>query len=85
MPENGMAEKLRLCQHLETAAGHAAQRGANEVAIDLQSQIDELLDEVAAAESHLINSVVLPNNMQVGIHLLTSEESHSLFKPQLNP
>ena len=50
---NGMAEKLRLCQHLETAADNATQRGSNDVAADLQGQIDELLQEVNAARESL--------------------------------
>ena len=50
---NGMAEKLRLCQHLETAADNATQRGSNDVAADLQGQIDELLQEVSDARNSL--------------------------------
>ncbi|NCG43197.1 MAG: methylmalonyl-CoA mutase, partial [Euryarchaeota archaeon] len=49
----GMAETLRLCQHLETAAEHATQRGSTDVASDLQSQIDELIDEVSETRKSL--------------------------------
>ena len=31
-----VAEQLRLCKHLETAANHATERGANTIAADLQ-------------------------------------------------
>ena len=37
-----VVEKLRLCQHLETAAENAKSRKAKSVADDLQTQIDEL-------------------------------------------
>ena len=48
-----MAQKLRLCQHLETAAEHARQRGQASVANDLQSQIDELLSDLEDARHEL--------------------------------
>ena len=48
-----ISEKLRLCQHLETAANNASERGAKAVAKDLQDQIDELLEEVGEARNAL--------------------------------
>ena len=47
------SEKLRLCQHLETAANNASKRGSNAVAKDLQEQVDELLKEVGEARKSL--------------------------------
>ena len=44
-----ISQKLRLCQHLETAANNASERGSKAVAKDLQEQIDELLEEVGEA------------------------------------
>ena len=41
-----VGEKLRLAQHLETAAEHAQARGANAVSDDIRSQVDELLSEI---------------------------------------
>ena len=48
-----ISEKLRLCQHLETAANNASERGAKAVAKDLQDQIDELLEEIGEARNAL--------------------------------
>ncbi|MBT3420337.1 MAG: methylmalonyl-CoA mutase, partial [Euryarchaeota archaeon] len=48
-----LVEKLRLCQHLETAVENATSRGAKAVADDLQTQIDELLEEISEARSEL--------------------------------
>ena len=50
---SAVAEQLRLCQHLETAASHAKERGASKVAADLQEQIDELLETVEEARNRL--------------------------------
>ena len=48
-----VAEQLRLCQHLETAASHAKDRGASKVAEDLNAQIDEILETVEDARNRL--------------------------------
>ena len=48
-----ISQKLRLCQHLETAANNASERGSKAVAKDLQEQIDELLEEVGEARNAL--------------------------------
>ena len=48
-----VAEQLRLCQHLETAAAHAQERGASKVAEDLNAQIDEMLETVEDARNRL--------------------------------
>ena len=48
-----VVEKLRLCQHLETAAENAKSRKAKSVADDLQTQIDELLEEISEARNEL--------------------------------
>ena len=48
-----VAEQLRLCQHLETAASHAKDRGASKVAEDLNAQIDEILQTVEDARNRL--------------------------------
>ena len=50
---DAVAEQLRLCQHLETAAAHAKERGASKVAEDLDAQIDELLETVEEARNRL--------------------------------
>ncbi|MDG1525965.1 MAG: hypothetical protein P8Q90_07865, partial [Candidatus Thalassarchaeaceae archaeon] len=49
----GVAEQLRLCQHLETAATHATERGAKDISADLQAQIDEILESVDSARKDL--------------------------------
>ena len=49
----GVAEQLRLCQHLETAAKHAEKRGAKDVAADIQAQVDEILEAVESARKDL--------------------------------
>ena len=46
-----ISQKLRLCQHLETAANNASDRGSKAIAKDLQEQIDELLEEVGEARN----------------------------------
>ena len=48
-----VAEQLRLCQHLETAAAHANDRGANKVADDLNAQIDEMLEAIEEARGRI--------------------------------
>ena len=48
-----IAQQLRLCQHLETAAKHAQERGAKNVADDLHAQIDEMLESVNEAREGL--------------------------------
>ena len=51
---DAVSEQLRLCQHLETAANHATERGAKKVAADLQTQIDEILETVESARKDLV-------------------------------
>ena len=48
-----ISQKLRLCQHLETAADNASRRGSKTVVKDLQEQIDELLEEIGEARKAL--------------------------------
>ena len=48
-----VAQRLRLVQHLETAAAHAAKRGSSAVAEDLGEQIAVLLEEVGDAREAL--------------------------------
>ena len=48
-----VAQKLRLVQHLETAAAHASERGSTAVAEDLGEQITSLLEEVGEAREAL--------------------------------
>ena len=48
-----VAQKLRLVQHLETAAAHASERGSTAVAEDLGEQIVALLEEVGEARETL--------------------------------
>ena len=50
-----VAEKLRLCQHLETAAGHAEERGAKATAGDLRAQIGEIMEGMDEAKATLAN------------------------------
>ncbi|MBL6807421.1 MAG: cobalamin-dependent protein, partial [Candidatus Poseidonia sp.] len=50
-----VAEKLRLCQHLETAAKHAEERGVKATAKDLRSQIEEIEEEMDEARTTLAN------------------------------
>ncbi|MEC7635910.1 MAG: methylmalonyl-CoA mutase family protein, partial [Candidatus Thermoplasmatota archaeon] len=50
-----VAEKLRLCQHLETAAGHAEERGAKATAKDLRAQIGEIMEGMDEAKDVLAN------------------------------
>ena len=50
-----VAEKLRLCQHLETAAGHAEERGAKATAKDLRAQIGEIMEGMEEAKETLAN------------------------------
>ena len=50
-----VAEKLRLCQHLETAAGHAEERGARDTAKDLRAQIGEIMEGMDEAKDVLAN------------------------------
>ena len=50
-----VAEKLRLCQHLETAAGHAEERGAKATAGDLRAQISEIMEGMDEAKATLAN------------------------------
>ena len=50
-----VAEKLRLCQHLETAAGHAEERGSKNTAKDLRAQIDEIMEGMEEAKAALAN------------------------------
>ena len=45
-----VAQQLRLCQHLETAAKHAEKRGAKDVAADLKAQVDEFLKKLNPPE-----------------------------------
>ena len=47
------AQQLRLCQHLETAANHAQERGAKDVAEDHLAQIDDVLESVNEAREGL--------------------------------
>ena len=48
-----VAEKLRLCQHLETAAANAEERGVKATATDLRAQIDEIMEAVEEAKTSL--------------------------------
>jgi len=48
-----IAQKLRLVQHLETAAAHASERNSTAVAEDLGEQIGALLEEVGEAREAL--------------------------------
>ena len=50
-----VAEKLRLCQHLETAAGHAEERGSKNTAKDLRAQIGEIMEGMEEAKEALAN------------------------------
>ena len=50
-----VAEKLRLCQHLETAAANAEARGVNATAKDLRAQIGEIMDGMEEAKEALVN------------------------------
>ena len=50
-----VAEKLRLCQHLETAASHADERGAKDTAKDLRAQIGEIMEGMEEAKEALAN------------------------------
>ena len=50
-----VAEKLRLCQHLETAAGHAEERGSKNTAKDLRAQIGEIMEGMEEAKAALAN------------------------------
>ena len=50
-----VAEKLRLCQHLETAAANADERGVKATATDLRAQIDEIMEAVEEAKTSLAN------------------------------
>ncbi|RJU88582.1 MAG: methylmalonyl-CoA mutase, partial [Candidatus Poseidoniales archaeon] len=53
MANEEVAQRLRLVQHLETAATHAAERGSSVVAEDLSDQIATLLEEVGDAREAL--------------------------------
>ena len=50
-----VAEKLRLCQHLETAAANAEERGAKATAKDLRAQIGEIMEGMEEAKEALSN------------------------------
>ena len=50
-----VAQRLRLVQHLETAAAHAAKRGATAVAEDIEAQVATLLEELDEARTALVN------------------------------
>ncbi len=50
-----VAEKLRLCQHLETAAANAEERGAKATAKDLRAQIGEIMEGMEEAKEALTN------------------------------
>ena len=50
-----VAQRLRLVQHLETAATHAAERGATAVAEDIEAQVATLLEELDEARTALVN------------------------------
>ena len=50
-----VAQRLRLVQHLETAAAHAAERGATAVAEDIEAQVATLLEELDEARTALVN------------------------------
>jgi methylmalonyl-CoA mutase len=50
-----VAQTLRLCQHLETAAAHAEERGANDTAADLRAQISEVMEGLDEAREVLAN------------------------------
>ena len=50
-----VAQRLRLVQHLETAAAHAAERGATGVAEDIEAQVATLLEELGEARTALAN------------------------------
>ncbi|MDA8724890.1 methylmalonyl-CoA mutase family protein [Candidatus Poseidoniales archaeon] len=61
-----IAQQLRLCQHLETAAAHASERGASKVAEDLNAQIDDLLETVEDARNRLGGFRELANQYATG-------------------
>ena len=50
-----VAEKLRLCQHLETAAANAEERGVKATAKDLRAQIGEIMEGMEEAKEALAN------------------------------
>ena len=50
-----VAEKLRLCQHLETAAANAEERGAKATAEDVRAQIGEIMEGMEEAKEALSN------------------------------
>ena len=50
-----VAEKLRLCQHLETAAANAEERGSKATAEDVRAQIGEIMEGMEEAKEALVN------------------------------
>jgi len=79
-----MSEKLRLCQHLETAANNASERGSKAVAKDMLEQIAELLKEIGDARNDLAEFRQLAKNTPVASTPITCEVSRLLFKLLLN-
>ena len=78
-----VAEKLRLCQHLETAAGHA-EGAVPRYDQDLRAQIDEITEGMKEPRRHSPTSERWPKNTPRANTPTTCVASPSRSKPRPN-